>query len=86
MSPLSPPCVPRAQVQAVAASRPDPTVCISGRSGEGLPGLLSLIASKLSSGLREIEVLLPHTRGDIVEQVGAMIDMRCDGSKPLWGQ
>ena len=59
-------------MRAIAAIRPDPTICISGRSGEGLPELLSLIASKLSAGLEEVEVLLPHTRGDLVEQVGGI--------------
>ena len=56
-------------MRAIAAIRPDPTICISGKSGEGLPELLSLIASKLSAGLEVVEVLLPHTRGDLVEQV-----------------
>ena len=57
------------KVRAVAALRPDPTVCISGMTGEGLPELMALISSKLSAGMEEVEVLLPHTRGDLVEQV-----------------
>ena len=40
----------------MAAVRPEPTLCISGMTGEGLPDLLSLIASKLSASMEEVEV------------------------------
>ena len=53
----------------MAALRPDPTVCISGMTGEGLPELMALISSKLSAGMEEMEVLLPHSRWDLVEQL-----------------
>ncbi len=40
----------------MAALRPDSTVCISGRTGEGLTGLLSLVQTKLASGMVPVEV------------------------------
>ena len=40
-------------------------------TGEGLPELLALIAAKLSDAMEEVEVLLPHTRGDLVQQIHA---------------
>jgi 50S ribosomal subunit-associated GTPase HflX len=57
------------QVKAVAAIRPDPTVCISGLTGEGLPDLMSMLASSLTSGMEEVEVLLPYPQGDLLEQL-----------------
>ena len=48
------------QVRAVAARRPDPTVCISGLSGEGMMDLLDLISLQLSKNMEEMDVLLPY--------------------------
>ncbi|GAX76601.1 hypothetical protein CEUSTIGMA_g4047.t1 [Chlamydomonas eustigma] len=62
-------CPDPAQVKAVAAIRPDPTVCISGLTGEGLPDLMSMIASSVTSGMEEVEVLLPYPQGDLLEQL-----------------
>jgi hypothetical protein len=41
------------QVRAVAARRHD-TVCVSGRSGEGVPDLLALLSHKLAANMTQV--------------------------------
>lgn len=38
----------------MAARRPDPTVCISGATGEGLPELLALMQETLVASMTEV--------------------------------
>ena len=48
-----------------------PTVCISGKTGEGLDELLDLISRELSKKMKEMSVLLPYAQGDLLQQVHA---------------
>lgn len=54
-----------------AASSPalPPTVCISGKTGEGLEELLNLIGHELSRKMKEVCLLLPYQQGDLLQQI-----------------
>ena len=45
------------------------TVCISCRTGQGIAELLELIREKLFADVREVELLIPFSRGDVVSAV-----------------
>ncbi|KAG1653172.1 hypothetical protein FOA52_008526 [Chlamydomonas sp. UWO 241] len=67
------------EVRAVAARRPDTTLCISGATGEGLPELLALVQTTLNTSLTEVEVCLPYANGDLVDQMhttGEVLELR----------
>ena len=55
--------------------RPDPTLCISGQTGEGLPELLSAIGAKLASVMEEVEVHVPFRQGDVVDLIHSTGDV-----------
>eukprot|EP00200_Dunaliella_tertiolecta_P002918 CAMPEP_0202349620 /NCGR_PEP_ID=MMETSP1126-20121109/7035_1 /ASSEMBLY_ACC=CAM_ASM_000457 /TAXON_ID=3047 /ORGANISM="Dunaliella tertiolecta, Strain CCMP1320" /LENGTH=567 /DNA_ID=CAMNT_0048941459 /DNA_START=1727 /DNA_END=3430 /DNA_ORIENTATION=- len=56
------------QVRKVAARRRD-TVCISGLTGEGLEPLMDLISAKLAQSMVEVEVYLPYSAGDVLDEI-----------------
>ena len=45
------------------------TVCISCRTGQGIAELLELIREKLFADVREVELLIPFSRGDVVSAI-----------------
>ena len=44
-------------------------VCISAKTGEGLPDLLKAIAKRLDAGVRRVELRLPYDKGGILDQL-----------------
>lgn len=59
-----PPALRAAAAAASASGRAD-TVCISGRSGEGITELLTLVGKRLAEAMIELEVLLPYAQGEL---------------------
>jgi len=57
------------EVFAIAGRRRDSTVCISGRTGEGLDELFALVQAKLVEAMDEVAVHLPYQQGELLEQL-----------------
>ncbi|KXZ52390.1 hypothetical protein GPECTOR_9g434 [Gonium pectorale] len=58
------------EIRRIAARRPR-TVCISGRTGEGLDDLLVMLAAELTAAMTEVTALLPYAAGDLLAELHA---------------
>jgi len=58
---------PRA-VEAVAVQRAG-TVCLSAITGQGVSALLSLAASRLQEAMVPVQVRVPYSQGDLVDEI-----------------
>ena len=61
------------------------SVSISCRTGQGIPELLELIRQKLFADVREVELLIPFSRGDVVSSImqiakPSVTEYRADGT------
>ncbi|KAG2488119.1 hypothetical protein HYH03_013267 [Edaphochlamys debaryana] len=56
------------EIRRIAAQRKR-TVCISGRTGEGLPQLLELIGRELEAAMVEVTAMLPYSAGELLNDV-----------------
>ena len=61
------------------------SVCISCKTGRGIPELLEIIKQNLFADLREVELLVPFSRGDVVSAImqiskPAETEYRADGT------
>lgn len=60
-------CADPNAVRAVAAAREN-TVCVSGRTGEGLDDFLQMVAGRLKDAMVLVHALVPYSQGDLVEE------------------
>ncbi|GIL88353.1 hypothetical protein Vretifemale_16327 [Volvox reticuliferus] len=56
------------EIRRIAAKR-SRTVCISGRTGEGLDELLEMLGGVLERSMEEVRALLPYSSGDLLNEL-----------------
>jgi GTPase len=69
---------------APPAGAPPDAVCISARTGEGLPALLNAIEGRLASGLARVRRTMPADRGDLLallRRTGRILEEYYQGSE-----
>ncbi|EFJ39892.1 hypothetical protein VOLCADRAFT_108445 [Volvox carteri f. nagariensis] len=64
------------EIRRVAAKR-SRTVCISGRTGEGLDELLELLGQVLEESMEEVRALLPYSAGDLLNELHTGGRVKC---------
>lgn len=74
-------CADPESLRAIARQRQD-TVCVSGKTGEGLEELLSLIGTSLEHSMTEVEVLLPYIAGDLLDDIHTAGSVRSTEYRP----
>ncbi|GLC45322.1 hypothetical protein PLESTB_000309600 [Pleodorina starrii] len=56
------------EIRRIAAKR-SRTICISGRTGEGLDALLEMLGAELERSMEEVRALLPYSSGDLLNDL-----------------